>query len=84
MLFPWCTVSKQLVPGKNLLSIMAKNVIHIKFHSKSDRILSTNNEIWAVKIYKDGPTVFSTMSVKNIIYFCPSPVASGKYQKYMS
>lgn len=77
--------SKQTAGSRQKASVnYGKNVIHIKFHSKSDRILSINNEIWAVKIYKNGLTVFSSMSVKIIIYFCPSPVARRKYQKYMS
>lgn len=77
--------SKQTAGSRQESSVNhSKNVIHIKFHRKSDRILNIINEIWTVKIYKDGPTVFSSTSVKMIIYFCPSPVACGKYQKYMS
>jgi len=36
----------------------------MKFHDECDETFSTNNKIiWAVKMYKDAPTVFSGMSM---------------------
>jgi len=78
--------SKQTAGSRQESSVNhGKNMSHMQFHGISDKIFSSNNKIiWAVKIYKDAPTMFSSMFMRTILYFCPSAVARGKYQKYVS